>query len=61
MTSKPSLFVRVCGIAIIVMLSVSPATCQAQPAALDLVLAKGRVVDPETTLRSPTPWIFFGE
>ena len=50
MTAQPNLFASVCGVAILVMLSASPAIGQAQPAPFDLVLANGRAIDPETQL-----------
>jgi adenine deaminase len=45
-----SLFESVCGLAVRVMLSVSPAIGQPQQAPLDLVISNGRTIDPETKL-----------
>lgn len=50
MTLKPSLSVCLSSIAISMMLSIFLAPHQAQPPALDLVIANGRVIDPETKL-----------
>lgn len=50
MTPKRFLPGLVCKVVAILMLSTSPAWCQAQGPALDLVLANGRIIDPETNL-----------